>query len=76
MKNAINMLKILLVVFSEEDFSLPIYDECKDGYLDNAPQEPAYYNNRLDHQEEEEDPKWDTSLCFLNSEIIVLDSIE
>ena len=22
------------------DFSMPIYDECKDGYLDNAPKQP------------------------------------
>ena len=43
--------------------------------MDNAPKEPAVCNNRLDHQEEEES-KWDISLCFLNSEIILLDSIE
>ena len=55
---------------------MPIYDECEDGYLDNAPQEPVDCNNRLDHIEEEEDSKWDISLSFSNSEIILLDSIE
>ena len=30
----------------------------------------------MGHQEEEEDSKWDTSLCFLNSEINFPDSIE
>ena len=30
----------------------------------------------MGHQEEEEDSKWDTSLCFLNSEINWHDSIE
>ena len=55
---------------------MPIYDECEDGHLDDAPQEEADNNNGLDHQEEEEDSKWDTSLCFLNLEIIFLDSIE
>ena len=54
---------------------MPIYDECEDGYLDNAPKELAFYNNILDHQEEE-DSKWDISLCFLNLEIIFPDSIE
>ena len=43
---------------------MPIYDECEDGYLDDAPQEPTTYNNRLDHQEEDKDSKWDISLCF------------
>ena len=60
----------------KEYFILPIYDACKDGYLDHAPQEPTHCNNILDFQEEEEDSKWDISLCFSNSEIILLDSIE
>ena len=60
----------------KEDFIFPIYDECEDGYLDNSPQEPTICNNRLDHQEEEEDSKWDVSLCFSDSEIIFLDSIK
>ena len=60
----------------KQDLSFPIYDQCKDGYLDNAPQEPVDCNNILDHQEEEEDSKWDICLCFSNSEIILLDSIE
>ena len=30
----------------------------------------------MDHQEEEDDSKWDISLCFSDSEIILLDSIE
>ena len=30
----------------------------------------------MDNQEEEEESKWDTSLCFLNSEINLPDSIE
>ena len=34
------------------------------------------FNNGVDHQEEEEESKWDTSLCFLNSEINLFDSIE
>ena len=55
---------------------MPIYDECEDGYLDNAPKEPAACKNRLDHQEEDKDSKWVISLCFLNSEIILPDSIE
>ena len=42
---------------------MPIYDECEDGYLDNAPKKPAVDNNILDHQEQEES-KWDISLCF------------
>ena len=32
-------------------------------------------NDILDHQEEE-DSKWDISLCFSNSEIILIDSIK
>ena len=56
--------------FFKECFNFPIYDECKNGYLDNAPQEPAVCNNRLDHQEEEEDSKWEVSLCFSKSEIL------
>ena len=54
---------------------MTIYHECEDGYLDNAPEEPTVYNNRLDNQEEE-NSKWDIFLCFLNSDIILLDSIE
>ena len=49
---------------------MPIYDECKHGHLDDAPQEPIVCNNRLDHQEEEEDSKWEVSLCFSESEIL------
>ena len=55
---------------------MPIYDEYEDGYLDDAPQETTTCNNRLDHQEEDKDSKWDISLCFLNSEIIFPDSIQ
>ena len=44
--------------------------------MDNAPQEPVERNNRLDHQEEEEDSKWDISLYFSNSKVILLDSIK
>ena len=33
-------------------------------------------NYGLDHQEEEEDSRWDVSLCLLNSEIILPYSIE
>ena len=43
--------------------------------MDDAPQ-TTDCNNALGHQEEEEDSKWDTSLCFLNSEINFPDSIE
>ena len=46
---------------------MPYYYECEDGHLDDPPQEVANCNNGLDHQEEEEDSKWDTSLCFLYS---------
>ena len=48
--------------------------------MDNAPQEPAVCNNRLDHLEEDEGPKWDVSLCSSNvecqEEVISLDFIE
>ena len=60
----------------KEYFNRPIYDECEDGHLDDAPQEAADCNNGLDHQEEEEDSKWDTSLSFLDSEITLPDSME
>ena len=46
---------------------MSLYYECEYGHLDDAPQEEADCNNGLDRQEEEEDSKWDTSLCFLNS---------
>ena len=52
----------------EEDFSMPIYNECEDGHLDNTPKEPAVCNHRLDHLEEAEGPKWDVSSCFSNLE--------
>ena len=60
----------------KEYFSVPICDEYKDDYLNNAPEEPKVCNNGLDLQEEEENSKWDTSLCFLDSEITLLDSME
>ena len=43
--------------------------------MDDAPQ-TTDCNNGLGHQEEEKDSKWDTSLCFLDSEITLLDSME
>ena len=52
----------------EEDLSPPIYDEYEDDYLDNALEELAVYNHRLDHLEEFEGPKWDLSSRSLNSE--------
>ena len=54
---------------------MPLYYECEDGHLDDASQTTGC-SNGLDHEEEEEDSKWDTSLCFLNSEINFPDSIE
>ena len=59
----------------EEDFSMPLSSEGGDGYLDDSPQ-AKNCNNGLDHQEEEEDSKWDTYLCFLDSKITFLDSME
>ena len=59
----------------KEYFSMPLYYECEDGHLDDASQ-TTNYNNGLDHQEEEEDSKWDTYLCFLDSEITMLGSME
>ena len=59
----------------KEYFSTPLYYECEDGHLDDAPQ-VEYCNNGLDHHEEEEDSKWDTSLCFLDSKFTLLDSME
>ena len=44
---------------------MPRYNECEDGYLDDAPQ-TTDCNNGLDHQEDE-GPKWDVSSCFSNS---------
>ena len=44
------------------------HDECKDDHLHDAPQEPATCNNRSDHLQEAEDPKWDVSQCFSISE--------
>ena len=55
---------------------MPLYYECEDGHLDDVPQAATDCNNGLDHQEEEEESKWDTSLCFLDSEITLLDSME
>ena len=52
------------------------YNECEEGHLDDAPQEAIDHNKGLDHQEEEEDSKRDTSLCFLDLEITLLDSME
>ena len=46
---------------------MPLYYEFEDGHLDDAPQEAVGCNNGLDHQEEEDDSKWDVSSCFLNS---------
>ena len=59
----------------KEDFSMPLYYECEEGYLDDAPPEATDCNNGLDHQEDGEGTKWDISLCFLNSEIIFPNSI-
>ena len=55
---------------------MSIYDEYKDDYLDNAPEEPEVCNNSLDHLEDDEGLKWGIALCFLKSEIIFFDSIE
>ena len=33
----------------EGNLSIPIYDECKDDHMDDAPQEPATYKNKSDH---------------------------
>ena len=52
---------------------MPIYDECEDGYLDNAPKGLVVCNNRLDHHEEGEGPKWDVSSCFSNSDFSCLE---
>ena len=37
---------------------------------------PTVFHEELNHNEEEDDSKWDVSLCFSNSEIILLYSIE
>ena len=42
------------------------HNQYEDGHLYDASQEAIDRNNGLDHQEEEEDSKWDTSLCFLD----------
>ena len=59
---------------------MPIYDECEDGHLDDAPKEPTVCNHGLDHLEETEGPKWDVSSCPSNEEcqedFISLDFIE
>ena len=66
----------------EEDSNPPIYDEYEDGYLDNAPKEPAVCSKGLDHLKEDEGPKWDVSSCSSNSkfpcqeEFISLDFVE
>ena len=62
--------------FFKEDFIMPLYYECEDGHLYDAPQEAVDNNNVLDHQEQEKDSKWDTSLCFLDSKITFPDSME
>ena len=49
---------------------MPTYDEYEDGHLDSAPEEPTICNNRLDHLEEEEDPKWDVSSYSSNSKLL------
>ena len=54
---------------------MPIYDKFEDNHLDDSPQEAIDCNNGLDHQEEEEDSKWDISLCFSDSKIILVDSM-
>ena len=52
----------------KKDFSMLIYDEYEDDYLDHALEEPTICNHGLDHLEETEGPKWDVSSCFSNLE--------
>ena len=82
MNNVAYLLQNMSIVYSgcKIDFSTPIYDEYEDGYLDNATEELAVCNNRLDHLEEDEGPKWDVSSFPSNlecqEEFISLDFIE
>ena len=49
MKSAINSVEKYVSDIFKEDFSMPLYDECEDEYLDNTPQEAIDYKNGLDH---------------------------
>ena len=73
MKNVMSMLRIVLVICLNNILACLYMMNVR---MATDASQIKDCNNGLDHQEEEEDYKLDTSLCFLDSEITLLDSKE